>query len=327
MDEKSITIKIYSHSGDLPAMESNNFFHSPELFKIIENTPGHRAYMFVAFNDEHKITGHLMAIVRRHGSFMPPYIYSQGRIYGEGEYADWADRDKIFHMLLQAVTKLFMRKLCLYIEFSNISSKMFGYQYFRKQGYFPINWQEVHNSPDSISMDENLTEKVKKRISKAYNQGIITREAENNDEISAFYKILKNYFKMNFRRFIPPECQIQDIGNSSGGRVLVTIYKGKVIGGSVLVYSEGDAYMWYMASKRKTYLHLHPGTLTIWYALKHSWENNYAHLFFLDAGLPFTHNPMREFLLSFGGMPVTKLHWFKFFFTGLNGFLSWFFRE
>ena len=325
--EDNLSIKIYSHSKDLPTMDAKNFFHSPELFKIVEKTSGYKAYMIVACDEKGQVVGHIMAIMRRLCSFLPPYMYSQGRIYGEGEYSDVVDRNIVFNKLLQSVTRLLVRRLCLYIEFSNISSKMFGYQNFRSLGYFPVNWQEIHNSLHSMPPEDRLSEKVKQKISKAYEQGVITKEADNDKEISAFYKILKNFFKIKFRRYIPEERQIQDIGMSDNGKVLVTVYKGKVIGGSVIVYSEGDAYMWYMASKRKTYLHLHPGSVTVWYALKNSCENNYAHLYFLDAGLPLTRNPMREFLLLFGGKPVTMIRWFKFFLPGLNSICSWIFRE
>ena len=42
---EDITIRIITHSEDLPEMTSAKFFHSPELFRIVEQSPGQAPYM------------------------------------------------------------------------------------------------------------------------------------------------------------------------------------------------------------------------------------------------------------------------------------------
>lgn len=72
-------------------------------------------------------------------------------------------------MMLKAVTQKFNHKLCLYIEFSDISNKMFAYRHFRQNGYFPIPWQEIHNSLHSLPPEKRISEKALSKIETAEN--------------------------------------------------------------------------------------------------------------------------------------------------------------
>ena len=89
-----IEIRIITKSEELPPMDSRNFFHSPELFRICEKTSGQTPYMVVAKQDG-VVIAHLLATLRRRGSLIPPYLFTQGRIYGEGEYNETLHEHRI----------------------------------------------------------------------------------------------------------------------------------------------------------------------------------------------------------------------------------------
>ena len=308
-------------------MSSNNFFHSPELYHILEKTSGYRPFMVVAEDEKGKVVAHLLAIIRRRGSLLPPYLFTQGRIYGEGEYDMEKGREEVFGRMLTLITQKFRRNFCTWAEFSNMGQKMFGYRHFRENGYFPVPWQEIHNSLHSMAPEERLTPKTASRIEKAYNMGVVTREVETLEELHAFYQMLHGFYRFKIRRFLPKEELIEEIDASDNGKVFITLYKNKVIGGCTCVYSGGKAFLLHLASKRKTYKALHPDTLTVWQAIRYAYEHNYAHIYFMDAGLPFQKNIFRDFILSFGGKPVSKYRWFRFSFPTVNKILNWFYRE
>ena len=62
-------------------------------------------------------------------------------------------------------------------------------------------------------------------------------------------------------------------------------------------------------------------------AINWAWEHNYAHIFFLDVGLPVPHSPFRDFILSFGGKPVSTYRWFNLMPSWLNAIASRIYRE
>ena len=50
-------------------------------------------------------------------------------------------------------------------------------------------------------------------------------------------------------------------------------------------------------------------------------------MYFLDAGLPFKRNPMREFILNFGGKQVSEYRWFRIQFPWVGRLMDWFYNE
>ena len=174
---------------------------------------------------------------------------------------------------------------------------------------------------------DRLQPKMLKKIEHAYQQGVQTREVTTEEDLDRFAHLVRGFYRWKVHRVVPPEKQIAELYLSDNGRLFATLYKGRLIGGCVCVYSEGNAYLWYLASLRKRYAWLHPAMMTVWQAIIWAWKHNYAHIYFLDAGLPYPNNPFREFILRFGGKPVAKYRWFRFSIGWLNKLLSWIWKE
>ena len=254
-------------------------------------------------------------------------MFTQGRIFGEGDYAPDVDRDEVFGLLLQAVTSKFKRPLCLYVEFSNISQKMFGYKQFREQSYFPVSWQEVHQSLHGMTPEERLDEKTLLQIRKSQEAGVVTRILTEHDDPKPFYQLLRAYYRLKPRKFVPSLTFFEELLKSPEARLCLTEHNGKAIGCCVLVFSGGNAYLWFMAAKRMSQASLHPNTMTVWNAIQLARQEGCRHIYFMDAGLPFQKSNYRDFILKFGGKPVAKYRWFRFSIKSLNKFLAWLYRE
>lgn len=318
-------VVIISRSEDLPDMECRNFFHSTELFRIIEQTPGQSPYMAVT-TCSGRITGHLLVMVRRRGALFPPYLFSQARAYGEGEYAPDVDREAVFGLMLNAVERVMRRKLCLYIEFSELSSKMFGYGKFRSCGFFPVHWMEIHNSLHSMKPSERLLPRAEKHLENAHKAGLDTSITAEKGDILEVVKILKGYTTLKIRRYIPDVSMFTMLHAQGRCNVLVTREGSRIIGGCICVYSDEDCYLWYLTAKSKLHIK-RTYAITVWTALQHAYSHGYRHLYFMDVGLPFSRHPLREFILSFGGKPVGTYRWFRCSIGWLNSVFSWLYRE
>ena len=320
-------IRIIKRGEELPPMESGNFFHSPTLFYILCNTPRITPYMIIAEDDNNNITGHLLVSVRRIRSWLPPFFYSNARSYGEGEYSEETDKQVIFGLMLSTISKLLHQKRCFYIEISDLSQKMFGYKQLRENGYFPIHWQKIHNSLHSLDPMERISPKTLQRIEHSYEIGIETTEATDNETIRKFYKILRSFYRFKFRRFIPSEQLFENLHQKGLCRIFITSHKDKIIGGTCCLYSNNDAYLWYLASRRKRYIHLHPHAVSIWYAIQQAYADKIQHIRFMDVGLPYKNNLFRNFILQFGGKPVGTFRWFHFNKKFLNKIFEWIYKE
>lgn len=318
---------IYRHSKDLPDIEYRSFFHSKELFALYEQTPRMSPRMAVVFTAEGCVVGHILAVIRYRMSLLPPYIYKHCRILGEGEYENctWT-RTELFEAALQCITKELNGNV-LYIELSNLSSKMFGYRQFRKAGYFPVHWMSIHNSLHSKAPEERLGEKTRKRIAEGYRRGVEIKEVTGEDDLRELSKLMHRHNQFKPKRYIPDIRFFRGIMESDSGRLFITKYKGKTIGCCACVYSEDNAYLWYSAFLRKSFIMLHPDIMTVWHAIKDAHERGFLHIFFMDVGLPFHKNPFREFILRFGGKPVSTIRWFRVSLRWLNAIIARIYRD
>ena len=321
----NIDVVIVSRSEDLPRMQCRYFFHSPELFRITEKTQGQKPYMVIAY-DGGLVIAHMLILLRRRGSLFPPYLFTQGRAYGEGEYLSGYDKETIFGLMLRKIVKKLSVGICLYIEFSYLSTKMFGYGKFRENSFFPVHWMEIHNSLHSMNPIKRLTYRMRKQLIKAQRDKLSTSIAKTDKELIDFFKVLKGRITLKIRRFIPDTKMFYELLRLGICNLFVTYDNGRIVGGCICVYSNNNCYLWYLATNQK----LHKkrvNSLTVWTAIQHAYKHSYQHIYFMDVGLPFKKNPFREFILGFGGKPVGTYRWFRCSFSWLNKFLSWLYRE
>ena len=320
---------IITKSKDLPELKSSNFFHSRQLFEIAKQTPRQKPYMVVAQTAEGQVMSHLLAIVRYRSSWLPPYLYMHCRILGEGVYDyphEGYTESQLLGLMVEAL-KNRLGNLVLYIEISNLSQKMFGYRELKQRQFFPVHWMSIHNSLHSHTPEERLTKRLEKHIESAYAKGVITDEVKDEADFEAFMKLLKHHHWLKPKRYIPDAKFFEIIRKDGHGRLYLTRYRDHIIGCSAVVYSQQNAYLWYMAFRRKSYALVHPDELTLWHAIKDTHRRGYQHIFFLDVGLPFSRNPFREFILRFGGKPVSTYRWFRCSIRWINALLSWIYRD
>ena len=316
-----MVVTIYEHAAEMPAMATPNFFHSRELMELCERTPRHKPYMAVVTEDDGHVAAHLLAIMRIRGSWFPPYLYTQVRIYGDN-----GATPKLFGLMMESLTERLQRRT-LYFEVSNLSQKMFSYGELRRLRYFPVRWMSIHNSLHSRTPEERITERQLRRIEHAQQRGVTTKLAETDQEFKAFSKLLHHHHWLKPRRYIPHDNFFRGMMQSGRCQVFITQYHEHTIGCAVLVYSGRDAYLWYSAARRKSFAPFHPNAVTLWAAIKHAHASGYDHIRFMDVGLPFRNNPYRDFILRFGGKEVSTYRWFRISIRWVNAFASWLWRE
>lgn len=329
-----LTATIYTSGDQLPeGLMDFNFFHSPRFFEICRQTPRQRPYLAVLRDSRQQVVAQLLAVVRYRSSWFPPHYYLHCRIMGEGCYSpeltaanDDNPQTQAFSLMLHAITSLLGPRM-FYVELSHLTHKMFGYALLRGERYFPVRWMSIHNSLHSRTPEERISKQLQQRIDAAYERGVTTDEVQSTEDFKEFSRLLRQHNWLKPKRYIPHDDLFRQLHSRPDcGRLYVTRYKGHIIGCSAVVYSNGQAYLWYAAYRRKSYAIVHPRELTIWHAIKDSHRRGYEHIFFMDVGLPFRKNKFRDFILRFGGKPVSTYRWFRFSIKWLNSLLGWIYR-
>ena len=325
---KGLTTTIFTKSKGMPTLRQGSYFHSRELMEICEEAPRQRPYMVVVNDTAGNELCHMLGIVRFRTLILPPFLLIHCRILGEGVYDETSSykREELFSLMVSALTQK-LNKRALFIEVSNLSTKMFGYKELRSNGYYPINWISIHNSLHRHAPEERITEKLQHRIDHIHQRGVTTEIVNNETDFKAFSRLLRKHHILKPKRYIPDDIFFRKLLVGNNGNLFVTKYRQKVIACAAVVYSEGDAYLWYSAFRRKTFLTLHPDTMVVWDVMKHAYNEGYQHMRFMDVGLPFRRNPYREFILRFGGKEQSTYRWFRFSIRWVNNLLAWLYRE
>ena len=317
----SLKVTIYEHAADLPALSEGSFFHSPQLMQLCEQTPRHKPLMAVVTSDDGIVVGHILCIVRYRWSWFPPSVYTHARVYGNNHLDA-----RYFGLLMEALTERLQHRV-LYMEVSNLSEKMFGYRELRRLKFFPVRWMNVHNSLHSRTPEERIQQRLHRRVQNAIRRGAVTKPVETDAEFQAFSRLLRRHNWLKPRRYLPADSFFREMMKTNHCRIFITTVHEHVVGCSVCVYSDGDAYLWYSASRRKSYAPYHPNAVTFWNTICDAHQRGYQHIRFMDVGLPFRRNPYRDFILSFGGKEVSSYRWFRISIRFINSLASWLWRE
>lgn len=316
-----LKLTTYYRGSMVPELPGTNTFHSTELFRIYEATPGYSPVLIVASEGD-KPVAKLLAAIRKSVRMFPPGIIRRCEVYGVGEYFDEsADKEAIFSDMLQRLTAEALRDSFL-IEFRNLENPMFGYKSFRANQYFAINWLRVRNSLHNIDKAEaRFSPSRIRQIKKGLKNGAQVREACTMEEILCFAQMLHLVYSSKIRRHFPNINFFLHLENQlkeEQSKIFIVTYKEKIIGGSACIYSDDSAYLWFSGGMRKTYALQYPGILAVWKALDDAKQRGLRHLEFMDVGLPFRKHGYREFVLRFGGKQSSTRRWFRFRWDWLN---------
>lgn len=327
----SLKLTTYYTSEAIPPLPGVDTFHSTELFRIYEATPGYRPLLVVASEDEVPVAK-LLGVIRSGKHMGLPSLIRRCEVFGFGEYfpdttsADGKrQKESLFGEMLQRLTQEALRYSFL-IVFRNLDNGLFGYGLFQKQGYFAMNWLRVYNSLHSVKrVEERFSLSRLRQIRRGEKNGAVTAVAQTEEEVKAFAEMLYRNYSFKIRRHFPDptffEQMVKHLTADEQSRIFIVKYHDRIIGGSVCIYSGSTAYLWFSGGLRKSYLLQYPGILAVWKAMADAKERGYEHFEFIDVGLPFRHHGYHEFVLRFGGKQTSTRRWFHFRWKWLNRIL------
>lgn len=325
-----LKLTTYYRGKDIPDLPGTNTFHSKELFQIYESTPGYTPLLIVA-TEEGRPVARLLAAIRKTKKWFPSSLVKQCVVYGAGEFLDTSlpaskeKEEEIFGEMLEHLTQEASRT-CILIEFRNLDNSMFGYRFFRKNDFFPVNWLRVRNSLHSTQKAEDRFSPSRiRQIRKGLKNGAKVVEAHTVEEIKEFSRMLHKVYSSRIRRYFPANDFFRHMNSmlirGKQAKIFIVKYKEKIIGGSVCIYSGEDAFIWFSGGMRKTYALQSPGILAVWKALEDAHERGFRHMEFMDVGLPFRKHGYRDFVLRFGGKQSSTRRWFRISWPWLNNLL------
>ena len=281
--------------------------------------------MLVAYQGSRPV-GKLLSVTRRYFR-MFGYV-EETYVYGTGEYFDSSvPAGAVFREMLSYLTATYRDRSFL-IEFRNLEEPLFGYRHFRANGYFPVRWLRVRNSIHHDRLDKWMSASRRRQIQQGLKNGAVIDVARTREDVYSFFRMLKKYYSSKFSHYLPDVGFFISLFSQSPqelGKIFLVRYKGRIIGGSVCLFSGNDAYLLFSGGMRKSFPLQYPGVLAVWGAMSYARDGGCTHFEFIDAGLPFKRYGFRDFILRFGGRQMSSRRWYRVRWKWLNRLLTRFY--
>ncbi len=318
-------LHTYQYSDQLPDWPTKEILYGKDIFRVYEQTPGYTPILIVACEGDTSLA-RLLAVTRR-GRGVMDYLIRRCEVFGTGEYYTDvpAEREELFQAMLTHLTSIAFRNSWM-ITFRNLEDPLFGYKCFRNNQYFAIKWMRVLNSlyPDK-SLMRDASPSRRRQIRRGVKSEAIVRQADTADEVQAFSAMLKRSYSWKVRRHFPHTRffhHFHEILCPQGkGAIYIVLYEGRIIGGSVILYSGENAYLIFSGGMNKSYKKQCPGVLSVWKCMNEAAAQHCEKMEYIDAGLPFRSHGLREFALRFGAKTQSSRRWFRLRWGWMNKLL------
>lgn len=315
-------MKTYYRKEDLPALEDLKFFHYASAFDWYKNISSYKPFMIVAFVGERPVAC-MLALIRRinrflYGSvFQRCYVSQKPAFLGEN-----LPQDELFYSFVETLLKEVKRKV-FFIQFRNLDDPIFGYKAFREHHFYSIRWMNVRNSLQrKRKIWDQLFSTRKNQVSKAKRKGAVMEEVTTDENLAVIYKSVKKDWKL--RESFPPFEYFENFFRyyvlQNKGKILLCMYKGKIIGGIILGFEQKTVYCLHYWGHTKRYKKLHPSVFSIWSSLDFAEKAGFDYFDFMDSGFLFEKAGKPRFLLQFGGKQKATRRWYRFNWPLINFF-------
>ena len=209
--------------------------------------------------------------------------------------------------LLLSATRDTLSKQAIYIEFRNLHDYSCYRDIFAAQGfaYMPhLNFQV--DCTDRSAVISRIKSNRRRQIRKGLANGARIVEAQSDEDIAAWYRILHNLYINKVKTPLPDLSFFLSLYHTRHAVFLLVKHHDTVIGGIACpILDRRTLYEWYICGLDKEYRHLYPSVLATYAAIDYAATRSIACFDFMGAGTPDTPYGVRTFKSRFGGDEVS----------------------
>lgn len=295
------------------------FFQSVGFFNAASGVKGYRPVFFVVTDHEGNIAGTMLANHIRILPFkcrMLSYtLITGGPVLNKAVH----NKTEILGVMLDKLQQECGRK-ALFTEFRNLMDMSEYRDTFEKHGFAFEDW--LNSEIDTSDADAMLSEVQKNKqtqIREAAASGINTRQAENEGEVRTFYGQLKRFYTFRLHKPLPPlpvfiNLFRQSVASQQAVPVIVSVYKGRIIGGMICPQDNTSMYEWYICTENQGNTDLYTGVATTWGGIENANQRGLHYFNFMGLGKPGKEYGVRRFKKQFGGTESNfgRYYYFRF---------------
>lgn len=280
------------------------WFQSPEAYRFFASLHGEMKPFVFGVEEDDVLVGVVAGYITRDRNAIRQFFTRRAIILG-GALLDEHISDEALSALLSSVRSQLCNQV-IYIEFRNLHDYSRWKGVFTAQGfdYAPhLNFQVA--CTDLQSTMARFKNNRKRQVRKALRNGAVISEAQSEDEVTAYYQLLKDLYRRKVKTPLPSVNFFLNFYRERVGKILLIKYQDIIIGGIVCpVLENRTLYEWYICGLDKQYQQQYPSVLATYAAIDYATTHGIASFDFMGAGTPDTPYGVRTFKSRFGGTEV-----------------------
>lgn len=301
-------------SALVEASATGTWFQTPEAYDFFASQPELFAPFAVGIVskpesdfgqiDEERLRGVCVGYVTVEKGALKQLLTRRAIVVGGPVLADDATEDEVA-ALMSAVRKELKSK-AIYVECRNFNDYSKWRSAFEIAGFEYVPHLNFHVDTSSVEVVEsNLGKNRKRDIRTTIREGVNIIEHPTEQQVIEYYSILENLYKTKVKTPLFPLSFFLSLRNHKDGRLLLTEYNGKIIGGTVCVELAGKCvYEWFVCGEDGVYPHVFPSSYATYAGICYAAEHDMPRFDMMGAGTPDEAYGVRDFKARFGGKEV-----------------------
>ena len=189
--------------------------------------------------------------------------------------------------------------LPIYIETRNFHDYSKWKSVFEANGFA---YQPHYDIQVTCDETHTLSEQRRRQMKKAISNGATICEAQSEQEIRDWYRILNQLYREKVRTPLFTEEFFLRFYRNGVGKYLLVKHQGKVIGGMMCpILNDNAIYEWYVCGLDEDYREMYPSVVATYAAIEYAKQNGLPLFDFMGAGKPDIPYGVRDFKMEFGG--------------------------
>lgn len=311
--------KLLTGTGEIELSRWNDFisghpegtvFQSPDMFEHYTRVSDYSPLVLALEGNEGKLAALVLAVIIKDLKGIAGRITARCVVYG-GPLISTTETnpEEVTDLLLAALIQS-VKNRSLYIQFRNFTDVSTLVPVFQKNDFqFRDHLNLIVSTSDKENTLSGISKSKIRQAKRSNSSGAKLVMAETEEEIHAFYQILKKVYKNKVRKPLAPESFFLSFFSAMQqgrlGIILLAKYKGAVVGGMVCPISPGKALSeWYVCGLDKLHQDIHPSVILTYGAIEYALKNDIPRFDFMGIGSPDKPYGVRDFKIRFGGKIV-----------------------
>lgn len=283
---------------------TGTWFQSPEAYEFYASQPELFNPFAVGLENNGKLRAVCVGYVTVEKSAIKQALTRRAIIIGGPALADNCTEAEVTELMCAVRKEL--KDEAIYFECRNFNDYSRWKGAFAAAGFEYVPHLNFHVDTSSVEVVEaNLGKSRKRDVRTTIREGVSVIEHPTDEQVCEYYKVLDNLYRTKVKTPLFPLSFFLALNKHKDGRLLLTEYKGKIIGGTVCVEQVNKCvYEWFVCGEDGVYPHVYPSSYATYAGIKYAAEHGCARFDMMGAGKPDEAYGVRDFKARFGGVEV-----------------------